>query len=81
MMSDPQTLRKDVLWFRIPQLLVKLINPGRLMAGCGGLAPPRAGTHMHQRVVGLFAGVEQEVEGPPVLSPLDGCRRAELADG
>lgn len=36
---------------------------------------------MHQRVVGLFAGVEQEVEGPPVLSPLDGCRRVESADG
>lgn len=36
---------------------------------------------MHQGVVGLFAGVEQEVEGPPVLSPLDGCRRAQSADG
>ena len=30
-------------------------------------------THVHQRIVRLFACVEQEVEGPSVLSPLDGC--------
>lgn len=34
-------------------------------------------THMHQGVVGLFAGVEQEVERPPVLAPLDGFQRRE----
>lgn len=30
---------------------------------------------MHQGVVGLLAGVEQEVERPSVLSPLDRCER------
>lgn len=34
-------------------------------------------THMHQGVVGLFAGVEQEVERPSVLAPLDGFQRRE----
>lgn len=28
------------------------------------------GTHVHQRVVRLFPGVEQEVERPPVVTPL-----------
>lgn len=28
-------------------------------------------THMHEGVVGLLAGVKQEVKGPPVCSPLD----------
>lgn len=32
---------------------------------------------MHQGVVGLFAGVEQEVERPSVLAPLDGFQRRE----
>lgn len=45
------------------------------------LAPPlmtltaACSTHMHQGVVGLLPGVEQEVERPPVVSPLDSFRR------
>lgn len=34
---------------------------------------------MHQGVVGLLPCVEQEVERPAVLIPLDGCGRPESA--
>lgn len=42
-----------------------------------GDSPPRHGTHMHQREVRLFAGVEQEVERPPVGTPLDGFKEGK----
>ena len=32
---------------------------------------------MHQGVVGLFAGVEQEVEWPSVFAPLDGFQKRD----
>lgn len=34
---------------------------------------------MHERVVGLLPCIKQEMERPPVLAPLDGCREEESA--